>query len=850
MQGKRKLSIILFADIAGYTAMMQQDEEQALTQLNHFRDTLMDFVPAHQGEIIQYFGDGCLLAFESATKGVTCAISLQQAFTEHQIPVRIGMHMGEVLFKNGNAFGDSVNVASRIESMGVPGSILISKVVKNQIQNKTEFSFASLGSFHFKNVSEPMEVFGVANEKLVVPTRKELKSKGKQRKQSGPIWPSLTIAGLLVAALLFAGLSYFSGKSSQTPAKNEFGITNTLAVFPFDVKGSPDIQYLGDGIVDLISTQLDEIPSIHSVDPNLLFSKLDNTNAISRFPEKAAELSASFGATEFILGSIVEIDDDLQFSATKYRSSGEKLSTETIRGDQKNGLTVMIDELVKRLIAADLKESGHELGSLAVLTSNNPESLKLYLQGEQAFRLADMDKASKLFEQATQLDSTFALAWMRAYEYNWSWFPPPVLKQKWAQYKHMMPQKWQEYYGARELERQGDLNAIKYYEYLNQKYGETYTFTYRIGEFMFHSNPIYGRSSLEAKPYFLKTLELDVQNLEAMFHLGAIALMENDSVELQALLARTDPSSPAYDRLKTYELRFRDADSVADTELLRLGNHEGFRFPKGNEAMDFTLMERVYELEPSSFGNGMHNILKFGLAGKDQELYNAYREFAIIAAGGNWRVDIWQYTMPAVLIADLDYLPMSEYYEEMYQESRLKETPWEVYAAIKYGIMLNKNQEVGELKQKLRTLSTSPELEETVNFYDYSIQAFEARLNGENELALAYIDSAYNSPFDAFDMMISCYDKTIIAANIYAEKGELEKAISHFGPIYPVLGEEMLRGYGTYKLSQWYEEIGDTENALAKCNLFLESYKDCDEKYMPLVEEVQERQNRLIAKMN
>ena len=275
-----------------------------------------------------------------------------------------------------------------------------------------------------------------------------------------------------------------------------------------------------------------------------------------------------------------------------------------------------------------------------------------------------------------------------------------------------------------------------------------------------------------------------------------------------------------------------------------------FRFPKGNEPMDFTLMERVYELEPSPFGNGMHNILKFGLERKDQELYHAYREYARIATGRNWRADIWQNTMPAVMIADLDYLPMSEYYEEMYQESRLKETPWEVYAAIKFAIMLNKDHEAGELKKKLRALATSPELEKTVNFYDYSIQAFEARLNGENDLALAYIDSAYNSPFGAFDMMISCYDKTIIAANIYAEKGELEKAISHFGSIYPVLGEEMLRGYGTYKLSQWYEELGDSENALAKCNLFLESYKDCDEKYMPLVEEVQERKNRLIAKMN
>ncbi len=99
--------------------------------------------------------------------------------TEPEIPVRIGLHMGEVLFKNNGAFGDGINIASRIESMGIPGSILVSKTIRDQIINKSSFLLASLGSFEFKNVKEPMEVFALANEGFVIPDKLDLQGKFK-----------------------------------------------------------------------------------------------------------------------------------------------------------------------------------------------------------------------------------------------------------------------------------------------------------------------------------------------------------------------------------------------------------------------------------------------------------------------------------------------------------------------------------------------------------------------------------------------------------------------------------------------------------------------------------------------
>ncbi|NNF36637.1 MAG: hypothetical protein HKN68_21220 [Saprospiraceae bacterium] len=849
MSEKRKLSTVLFADIAGYTSLMQTHEKQAMLFLNDFKESIEKIVPLNHGEIIQYYGDAVLLTFDSSKDGVECSISLQKVFIEKNIPIRIGMHLGDVIFKNDNVFGNGVNVASRIESMGIPGCILISKTIRDQLSNKSEFLLTSLGSFEFKNVKEPMEVFALANEGLVVPTRKEVKQKGKQAKQKGRSWQSMTAIILFTVGFIFAGTYFYSGETFNAPEESEFGIKNSIAVFPFDVKGSPDIEYLSEGMVDLISIQLDEIPSMNSIDPNLLLSKIDDASTIARLPEKAAELSKSIGASEFILGSIVGIDDVLQLSATKYNISGEKMTTETIRGNRTEGITQSVDELVKKLIATDLAEAGHELGSLAALMSSNFESLKKYLEGEQAFRLAKMREARELFGQATQLDSTFAVAWMRAYDSDWRWFPPETIKQKWAEYRHTMPKKWQEYYDASELEQEGDLKALTAYENLNRRYGETHAFTYRIGEFLYHFNPSYGRCCTEAKPYFLKTLDLDGENLEAMSHLGEIAIMENDSAGLQALIARTSKESGAYDRLKVNEFLFKD--TVTDAEIMTYnGGYRALLFPKENEPIDFTLHERLLKLLPNPGWQVFNDVIKYGVSGKDEALYNAYNDMADFGNFGGFQLDQYQRCLPATLMADLKYLPLSSYYEEYYQDTKDRDTPWEIYAAIKYAIALNKHNEAQKLKMKLQSLATTSKRERMVNYYDYSIKAFEARVDGNNDVALVYIDSAYQSPFGYWEIHSSCFDKTIMAANIYAERGEYEKAISHFGHVNLVPGYELVRSYGAYKKSEWYEAMGDNKNALNKCNLFLESFKDCDEKYRSMVEETKARRDRLISKMN
>ncbi len=165
MQQQRRLAAILFTDIIGSTAIMQKDEQMALSINKRFVEVLKQSASVHGGEILNDYGDGCLCAFASATEAVRCAMEIQrQLQIEPKVPLRIGLHIGEMIFEDGKVMGDGVNVASRIQSIGTANSILFSSEISNKLVNQPEFKCASIGKFQFKNVHLPVEVFALSNE--------------------------------------------------------------------------------------------------------------------------------------------------------------------------------------------------------------------------------------------------------------------------------------------------------------------------------------------------------------------------------------------------------------------------------------------------------------------------------------------------------------------------------------------------------------------------------------------------------------------------------------------------------------------------------------------------------------
>lgn len=178
MTRSRQLAAIMFTDIEGYTALMQQNEEKAIQVRDKHRRIFNTSTEKHNGKILQYYGDGTLSIFDSAIDAVKCGIEMQLGFLkEPSIPVRIGIHIGDIIFSEDEIIGDGVNVASRIESLAVPGSVFISDKVYDEIKNQESLKTSLLKTFKLKNIERPTDVYAISNVGLIVPNPEDIRGK-------------------------------------------------------------------------------------------------------------------------------------------------------------------------------------------------------------------------------------------------------------------------------------------------------------------------------------------------------------------------------------------------------------------------------------------------------------------------------------------------------------------------------------------------------------------------------------------------------------------------------------------------------------------------------------------------
>ncbi len=217
----RFISIIIYADIVGYSSMMQENEEQALLKLQHFEEVLKIQSKKYDGEIIKAYGDGCLMLFSSAVSAIKCAISIQNKLREEPfVPLRIGIHVGEIVRKGHDIFGDGINIASRIESMGVANSILISSDIYFQIKNHPELKTVQIGDFTFKNIARDIGLYAISNDDLTVPLLMDMKGKGKIRNTSVFSNKKIRFLWILIILIFGAGIGYLTYQGGLTNFTN------------------------------------------------------------------------------------------------------------------------------------------------------------------------------------------------------------------------------------------------------------------------------------------------------------------------------------------------------------------------------------------------------------------------------------------------------------------------------------------------------------------------------------------------------------------------------------------------------------------------------------------------------
>jgi len=160
-EGKRRLSAIMFTDMKGFSREMGKDEELTLKKLWRYEKAMKSIIKENDGRIVKTIGDAIMGDFDSAVNASKAAISIQNLLKKEDIKIRIGIHIGDVIHKAGDVFGDGVNIASRIESICEPGEIYISEDVYNQVKGKINARFENLGNKPLKNIESPPKVFRI-----------------------------------------------------------------------------------------------------------------------------------------------------------------------------------------------------------------------------------------------------------------------------------------------------------------------------------------------------------------------------------------------------------------------------------------------------------------------------------------------------------------------------------------------------------------------------------------------------------------------------------------------------------------------------------------------------------------
>ena len=372
MTGKksRLLAAIMFTDMVGYTALMQKDEEKAKENRDRHRKILQNSVADHEGKILQYYGDGTLIIFSSAIEALDCAIQVQKELQrEPKIPLRIGIHTGDIVYDEEGIYGDGVNVASRIEGLAVSGSVLISGKVFDEVKNHKAFFTAHLGTFDLKNVHRPLEVYALANEGLAVPTKNEIRAKPIDRKKS-------------------------------------------LAVLPFiNMSSDPENEYFSDGITE-------ELLNVLAQEQGLQVIARTSSFAFKGQNIDIKQIGAQLGAKTILEGSVRKAGNRVRITAQLISAAdGYHIWSETFDRQLEDIFKVQdeIAQKIKNRLREKLTLKPEET-TIVKSPTKNIEAYNVYLKGlfhANKWTLQDAEVAISAFHEAIETEPDFALPYSK-----------------------------------------------------------------------------------------------------------------------------------------------------------------------------------------------------------------------------------------------------------------------------------------------------------------------------------------------------------------------------------------------------------------------------------------------------
>jgi adenylate cyclase len=367
---ERRLTTILSADVAEYSRLMRADEDGTMRGLTACRAVIDALVAEHRGRVANTAGDAVLAEFPSVVDGLLCAIAIQRGIArlyedlapERRIQFRIGIHVGDVMPRGGDLFGDAVNVAARLQAIAEPGGICVSAAVREHVGSRVTAAFTDAGLQQVKNIAEPIRVFHV----------------GSRRPERPGVMPSVL----------------------PLPDKP------SVAVLPFaNMSSDPEQDFFADGIAEDIITALSRYPSLFVIARNSCFTYKGRAVDVT-------QVGRELGVRYLLEGSLRKAGNRIRVTAQLVEAAnGNHVWAERYDRDLADifGVQDEITDAVTTSIAPAIADA--ELHRAMRKPPGSLDAWGVYQRGLWhlgRFAAEDSAEAQRYFQEAIDLDPNFA----------------------------------------------------------------------------------------------------------------------------------------------------------------------------------------------------------------------------------------------------------------------------------------------------------------------------------------------------------------------------------------------------------------------------------------------------------
>jgi len=522
---ERRLAAIVFTDICGFTELMGKNEKAAMALLDQQRTLIRPIIQNFNGEWLKEIGDGILMAFPSAVKAVTCALEIQRILAHNsELTIRIGVHIGDVIKKDGDVFGDGVNIASRLEPLAEPGGICVSERVYEDIRNKPEINSAFQDEQILKGLDRPIKVYSVFTKMGTVPQENPDDPKAKVQKSKIPYVMAGVVIGLLVT--IFA--------LKQPGASSVHADKKSLAVFNFEnLSSESENDRTGKILQELIITDLSGINDLKIYSSQRLFDIQKQMGAKdSRYidPSMALDIAQDAGASTMMTGNIIKVGKTTVLTSRLLDvADGSVIKSRKVEGTD---IYAMVDQL-SSFVIEDLNLGMIETVDLAVSekTSSNMTAYNHFVTGVAYLNNVSFNEAVVELQEAVTMDPSFKQAlyklaiaqwWASGAEGASSDSATISTLDTYLALSNLDKDEKKVARGVKNIISNKYTDALETFEYLSEIYPDNKEYSYLLGECYFHglNNP------LKALKAFEHAIQLDPEFDLASIHIIDLYISE------------------------------------------------------------------------------------------------------------------------------------------------------------------------------------------------------------------------------------------------------------------------------------------------------------------------------------